>query len=59
MATLSLDESIGTRLLQYARLVVGRGYIHNSLGNIAIRAPIPTSSMAWPTPSTRRCRSRK
>ena len=41
MATLSLDESIGTLLLQYARLVVGRGYIHNSLGNIAIRAPHP------------------
>ncbi len=41
MATLSLDESIGKLLLQYARLVVGRGYIHNSLGNIAIRAPHP------------------
>ena len=33
------DERIGTLLLRYARMVVARGYIHNSLGNIAIRVP--------------------
>jgi ribulose-5-phosphate 4-epimerase/fuculose-1-phosphate aldolase len=41
MPTVSLDESVGSLLLKYARLVVGRGYIHNSLGNIAIRVPHP------------------
>jgi len=41
MAVVTLDESIGTALLRYARLVVGRGYIHNSLGNIAIRVSHP------------------
>jgi ribulose-5-phosphate 4-epimerase/fuculose-1-phosphate aldolase len=41
MTTVSLDASVGTLLLAYARLVVGRGYIHNSLGNIAIRVPHP------------------
>src|SRR5215468_2089297 len=41
MATVTLDESVGTELLRYARLVAGRGYIHNSLGNIAIRVPHP------------------
>ena len=37
MTGVSLDESVGTLLLKYARMVVARGYIHNSLGNIAIR----------------------
>ncbi len=41
MGTVPFDESIANLLLKYARLVVGRGYIHNSLGNIAIRAPHP------------------
>src|SRR5262244_3814801 len=41
MATVTLDESVGTELLRYARMVVARGYIHNSLGNIAIRVPHP------------------
>lgn len=35
------DEGIGTLLLRYARMIVARGYIHNSLGNIAIRVPRP------------------
>jgi len=35
------DEAIGNRLLAYARMVVARGYIHNSLGNVAIRVPHP------------------
>ena len=59
MPAVSLDESVGSLLLKYARLVVGRGYIHNSLGNIAIRVPTPTSSTGWPTRSTRRSRSRR
>jgi ribulose-5-phosphate 4-epimerase/fuculose-1-phosphate aldolase len=41
MAAVTLDESVGNLLLKYARLVVGRGYIHNSLGNIAIRVRHP------------------
>src|SRR5262245_47689436 len=41
MGTVSFDESIASLLLKYPRLVVGRGYIHNSLGNIAIRVPHP------------------
>ena len=41
MTGVSLDESVGTLLLKYARLVVARGYIHNSLGNIAIRVRHP------------------
>jgi len=35
------DPEIGTLLLRYARMVVARGYIHNSLGNLAIRVPHP------------------
>src|SRR5438552_8750459 len=41
MTTVRFDESVGTLLLRYARMVVARGYIHNSLGNIAIRVPHP------------------
>lgn len=39
--TVRFDEKIGNLLLAYARMVVARGYIHNSLGNIAIRVPHP------------------
>jgi ribulose-5-phosphate 4-epimerase/fuculose-1-phosphate aldolase len=35
------DPEIGNLLLRYARLVVARGYIHNSLGNLAVRVPHP------------------
>ena len=35
------DERIGHQLLAYAKRVVGRGLIHNSLGNIAIRVAHP------------------
>lgn len=31
------DHEIGELLLRYGRMVVNRGYIHNTLGNIAIR----------------------
>src|SRR5690349_12200948 len=32
---------IGEQFLRYAGLVAGRGYVHNTLGNIAIRAMHP------------------
>ena len=35
------DAQIGAQFLRYARLVANRGYIHNTLGNMAIRAPHP------------------
>jgi ribulose-5-phosphate 4-epimerase/fuculose-1-phosphate aldolase len=35
------DSGIGEQFLRYARLVAGRGYIHNTLGNMAIRAAHP------------------
>jgi ribulose-5-phosphate 4-epimerase/fuculose-1-phosphate aldolase len=41
MAKVTFDESVGTLLLTYARRIVARGYVHNSLGNLAIRAPHP------------------
>lgn len=40
-AEIRFDRNIGTLLLKYAKMVVDRGYIHNSLGNIAIRVPHP------------------
>jgi ribulose-5-phosphate 4-epimerase/fuculose-1-phosphate aldolase len=35
------DPEVGRTLLKYARLVAARGYIHNTLGNIVLRAPHP------------------
>jgi len=35
------DESIGALLVRYARMLVARGYVHNSLGNLAIRVAHP------------------
>jgi ribulose-5-phosphate 4-epimerase/fuculose-1-phosphate aldolase len=35
------DSRMGEEFLRYARLVANRGYIHNTLGNMAIRAPHP------------------
>ena len=35
------DPAIGRQLIKYARLVANRGYIHNTLGNIVIRATHP------------------
>src|SRR5215467_13344374 len=35
------DTEIGRQFIKYARLVAGRGYVHNTLGNIAIRTPHP------------------
>lgn len=41
MPTVRFDESVGQLLLRYARMIVARGYVHNSLGNLAIRVPHP------------------
>ena len=41
MSELPFDEAVANELLRYARMVVARGYIHNSLGNIAVRVPHP------------------
>ena len=41
MTTVRFDESVGNLLLHYARMIVARGYVHNSLGNLAIRVPHP------------------
>ena len=41
MTTVAFDESIGALLLRYARMLVARGYVHNSLGNLAIRVAHP------------------
>jgi ribulose-5-phosphate 4-epimerase/fuculose-1-phosphate aldolase len=35
------DPAIARTLLKYARLVSARGYVHNTLGNIVLRAPHP------------------
>jgi ribulose-5-phosphate 4-epimerase/fuculose-1-phosphate aldolase len=35
------DAEIVATFLRYARLLAGRGYIHNTLGNIVIRVPHP------------------
>ncbi|MDP6706212.1 MAG: class II aldolase/adducin family protein [Alphaproteobacteria bacterium] len=35
------DPAVGELFLRYARLVAGRGYIHNTLGNMAIRVRAP------------------
>ncbi|HTN26732.1 MAG TPA: class II aldolase/adducin family protein [Burkholderiales bacterium] len=37
----TFDLAIGRTLLKYARLLAARGYVHNTLGNIVIRAPHP------------------
>ncbi len=41
MGDIAFDERVANELLRYARMVVARGYIHNSLGNIAVRVPHP------------------
>lgn len=37
----AFDRTVAETLIRYGRMVVARGYIHNSLGNIAIRVPHP------------------
>src|SRR3989454_3315022 len=41
MSPIPFDQEVAQLLLRYARMIVARGYIHNSLGNSAIRAPWP------------------
>jgi ribulose-5-phosphate 4-epimerase/fuculose-1-phosphate aldolase len=38
---IAFDADIGRQFIKYARLVAGRGYVHNTLGNIVIRVPHP------------------
>jgi len=37
----AFDERVGNVLLKYARMVVARGHVHNTLGNVAVRVPHP------------------
>ena len=39
--SVAFDAEAGALFLRYARLVAGRGYIHNTLGNMAIRVVHP------------------
>ena len=41
MTTVAFDQDVGNLLLRYARMLVARGYVHNSLGNLVIRVPRP------------------
>lgn len=43
MATpeVAFDDTVGTEFLRYAEMVARRGYIHNTLGNMAVRVPHP------------------
>jgi ribulose-5-phosphate 4-epimerase/fuculose-1-phosphate aldolase len=40
-APFRFQKDIAAEIVRYGRMVVARGYIHNSLGNIAIRVPHP------------------
>ncbi len=37
----SFDPAIGQEILKYARMLCARGYVHNTLGNIVVRAAHP------------------
>src|SRR2546426_4364766 len=39
MSPIPFDQEVAQLLLRYARMIVARGYVHNSLGNLAIRVP--------------------
>ena len=38
---ITFDTGVGETFLRYARLVAGRGYVHNTLGNMAMRVRAP------------------
>src|SRR5436190_15236638 len=40
-SSINFDETIAEQIVRYGRMVAKRGYIHNSLGNIAIRVLHP------------------
>ena len=46
MTPIPADQAVAQLLLRYAKLLVARGYVHNSLGNLAIRVPHSTSGAA-------------
>ena len=37
----TFDPVLGCQFIKYARLVAGRGYVHNTLGNMVMRSPHP------------------
>ena len=39
--TVEFDDEVGERFVRYAHLVANRGYVHNTLGNMVIRARHP------------------
>ena len=41
MTAVPFDATVGNLLLRYARMLVACGYVHNSLGNVAIRVLHP------------------
>jgi ribulose-5-phosphate 4-epimerase/fuculose-1-phosphate aldolase len=41
MSPMPFDQDVAELLLRYAKLIVARGYVHNSLGNLAVRVPHP------------------
>lgn len=41
MTTVPFDRTVAEQFLRYARMVVARGYIHNTLGNMAVRVRVP------------------
>ena len=41
MAAIAFDPAVGREFVRYAHLVAGRGYIHNTLGNMVMRVPHP------------------
>src|SRR6266436_8265126 len=41
MSPIPFDQEVAQLLLRYAKLTVARGYVHNSLGNLAVRVPHP------------------
>jgi ribulose-5-phosphate 4-epimerase/fuculose-1-phosphate aldolase len=44
MTPIPVDQAVAQLLLRYAKLIVARGYVHNSLGNLAIRVAHPDFS---------------
>ena len=38
---MEMDPAVAQTFVKYARLVASRGYVHNTLGNIVMRAPHP------------------
>ena len=45
MASVGFDPGIVRSFLKYARLLCARGYVHNSLGNMVVRADHPDFSL--------------